>query len=141
MPRVSEVYGSAHFLKAADLVGKGAVRVTIASVTTESFADDGSRPKLVMGFQGKQKKLVVNRSNAEALAAVFGDDCDGWLGREVTLSTRRVLFRGQMVDSIAVDIVHGTAPRTPAPPSQPASTSQRDAWPPAGGGEEGECPF
>lgn len=85
--KVSDVYQSS-WLKADDLQG-AARRVRIADVTIEEFKQqDGTKEKkLVASFMGKQKKLVLNRTNAAALTTIFGsDDTEEWQSGEILLA-------------------------------------------------------
>ena len=67
MPSYKTVFGS--FLKQEDLQGK-AVRAVIGSVVMDDVKDNDSgktEKKLVMHFVGKDKALILNRTNCEAL--------------------------------------------------------------------------
>ena len=86
------------YLKASDLKGH-AVKVTIRAF---SFNEEGLQGKPVMYFDGKEKGLVVNKTNAMALAFDYGPDTDDWIGKEIELFSARTQFNGQMVDAIRV---------------------------------------
>lgn len=90
------------YLKAADLSGRQ-IKVQIESATKEKMADGGEE-KPVIYFVGKDKGLVVNRTNATLLIEVLGDDCEAWKGHTIELSTQRVPFQGKMVDGIRVRV-------------------------------------
>jgi hypothetical protein len=74
------------FLKAALLDGKDWT-VTIAKVRLEEMEKDdgGKEVKGIVGFSDAKKEWVLNRTNATCLAAMFGRDTDGWIGKRVTL--------------------------------------------------------
>lgn len=99
------------WLKAADLQGRQVV-CTIQRVVVEDLGD-GSKP--VIYFTGKEKGLVLNRTNADTIGAALGDDTDRWPGGKVTLFATKVNFRGSMTDAIRV----AAAPRPAAPARQP----------------------
>lgn len=86
MARVSEVYVS-NWLKAEDLAGK-TVKVTIAKAGADLLpqSDGSKQTRIIVDFVGKQKRLILNRTQAAALAALGGDDTDLWTGLEVYLS-------------------------------------------------------
>lgn len=87
MAKVSDIYQSG-WLKAEDLAGAGR-KVRIEAIKVEQFDDQqkGTKEnKIVMAFVGKQKRLICNKMQAGALAKLFGDDTDNWLGREVVLT-------------------------------------------------------
>lgn len=103
--KISEAFPS-RFLSAADLDG-AAVRVVIADCTPEEL-DEHEQPKPVLRFQGRQKGLVLNRTNANVLVEAWGDETDDWRGREVELYPARVQFGTRLVDAIRL--------RVPPPP-------------------------
>ena len=74
------------FLKAADLQGQE-VSVTIGSYARELMDDKDTnekKEKWCVFFQGKDKGLVLNKTNLETLAAAF-TDTDASIGKEVIL--------------------------------------------------------
>jgi hypothetical protein len=95
--RISEAFPS-NFLRAADLQGRN-VRVTIASVDMEEVGD---APKPVLHFEGKDKGLILNKTNSNNIAAVYSDETDLWAGKEVVLYTTMVDFQGRTVEAIRV---------------------------------------
>ena len=97
MARVSQVF-SGEYLTAADLQG-AEPSVVIASVEIKEF-DDGD--KFLLTFQGKKKGLVANKTNSKRIAALYGDETDDWIGREIILYTDQVDYAGKTVDAIRV---------------------------------------
>ncbi len=89
---------SGNSLKASDL-GGAEPTVTIESVEMKPF-DDGN--KLVIKFVGKDKTLVCNKTNANRIAATYGNDTDDWIGQKIQLYTDQVDFQGKLVDAIRV---------------------------------------
>lgn len=101
---------SGNFLKAEDLQGK-TVRVTISKVEIKEF-DDGK--KIIIGFQGKDKCLVVNKTNASIIAENTGSrETDDWIGQTMQLTVKKVEFQGKLVPAIRVVLVDQSAPATP----------------------------
>lgn len=96
------------YLKAADLQGRQ-VSVAMANVAYEKMGDD---TKLVLYFAGKDKGLVLNKTNANNIAAIYGQDTDGWIGKSVVLVEALVDFQGRSVPAIRV--------RGPQPNSRPS---------------------
>jgi len=105
-----------NYLKSADLGGR-AVRVTIDTCTMEDVGD-GEKP--VLFFQGKQKGIVLNKTNASMVAELYGDETSGWAGKVVELYPDKTQYQGRIVDCIRL---RGVAP----PPSEEV--------------EDGEVPF
>ena len=102
------------YLKAGDLNGKS-VKVIVDRITKEKMGEDN---KLVIYFTGKEKGMVLNKSNAQMIAAVYSPETDGWVGKEIRLYAGKVNFNGQMVDSLKVEVIppqHNDDPNDPVP--------------------------
>lgn len=91
-------------LKAGDLPPGKEVPVTISTISEEEFDDKehGKIKKLVLKFQGKEKGLVLNKTNATTIAAAFGPDTEKWPGKRIFLYATKVQFGDSMVDAIRV---------------------------------------
>jgi hypothetical protein len=94
------------YLKAADLQDKQP-RVAISRVEFDKVGDD---TKPIVYFQGKDRGLVLNKTNATTISMAYGDDTDDWEGCEVILYAAMVQFQNQMVEAIRIKI----PPRKPA---------------------------
>lgn len=110
--KMSESYLSGTYLKAADLQGR-AITAVIEDCRLEHL-DDESKPLLT--FRGKEKGLLLNKTNAGFLAQVLGDDTDGWRGKSIELYPTRVMFAGKMVDAIRIRLPIQQPQATAAPP-------------------------
>jgi hypothetical protein len=100
------------YIKAADLQGKRVV-VVIDKVTME---DIGGEQKPVMHFKGKDRGMVLNRTNGNAIADILGtDETDEWTGKAILLYPTRVDFQGKRVDAIRVDAPLPSQQQRPAP--------------------------
>jgi len=77
------------WLSAADLQGR-TVTVFIERVTAEAVFNTRtkkSETKLAVAFHGKAKRLILNRTQAYAMAAACGSpETDNWAGHTVLLS-------------------------------------------------------
>ena len=123
------------YLKAADLQGRR-VRVTIDKVEME---DIGGETKPVLHFRGKNRGVVLNKTNAQSIWAINGsDDTDDWPGTEIVLYPSKTDFQGKRVDCIRID-----------PPDRPQAQHSRPAPPqppppqdvPAYGFDDDTVPF
>ena len=111
------------FLKAADLMGKN-VTVTIKEVGMETIGQGAQQDtKPVISFVGKEKRLVCNKTNANAIKKLYGPDTDGWVGKSIILTSREVEFQGESVLAIRVSLM------APEPPKA-GGREQRFAPPP-----------
>lgn len=109
------------YLKAADLQGRS-VTVIMARVTMEDISSDH---KPVLYFQGKDRGLVLNKTNSNVIAEMHGWETDDWGGKPVTIYPARVEFQGKIVDAIRVKL---EAPQQrQAPPAPPAAPPQQPA--------------
>jgi len=86
------------YVKAADLKGKE-ITLVIARAEVEKLGDDN---KLILYFQGAEKGLVTNRTNADRISYLYGTNTDAWIGKEITLYTDMVNFQGRVVEAIRV---------------------------------------
>ena len=103
------------YLKAADLQGRRAT-VTIDRVAMEDIGDDH---KPVLYFQGKEKGVVLNKTNANMITEITGsDETEDWRGHAVMLYVAKVDFQGRRVDAIRIDYPpkNGQQPPPPPPP-------------------------
>jgi hypothetical protein len=103
---VDNVYQSkSNFLKAADLPTGKKIKVTIESSELVQMDDNGvMKDKVSVHFVGKEKTLMLNKTNSGTISHVYGPDTDGWNGKEIFLFSTQVDFGGQMVPAIRVDI-------------------------------------
>lgn len=106
---LNDAYPS-RFLSAEDLNGQD-VTVTISSVALERIGQGKDAvDKLVIGFSGKKKFFVANKTNSRAIAKVLGsDETDEWVGQRITFGPREVEFQGDMVTALRVSL------KAPAP--------------------------
>lgn len=95
--RISSAFPS-NYLKAADLQERN-VKVVMDRVEME---DIGGDHKPILYFQGKDKGMVLNKTNANNIAIAYGDDTDGWEGKEIVLFEAMVDFQGKTVPAIRV---------------------------------------
>ena len=89
------------WIKASDLQGRE-VRVIIDRVIVE---DVGNEHKPVIYFQGKDKGLVLNRTNANAIAEMYGHETDGWTGKPIVIFPTQTDFQGRIVPAIRVKLL------------------------------------
>ena len=123
------------YVKAADLQG-GKVIVTIDHVLIE---DVGGEQKPVVYFRGKDKGLVLNKTNATAISGIYGVETANWPGGAITLFSTQTEFQGRPCACIRVEM---TAPQVPAPPQQAHTAQQQTpAVPPVDEGHDSEEPI
>lgn len=95
--QISQAFPS-NYLKASDLQGRN-VTIKIDRVETEKIGTD---TKLVLYFQGKDKGMVLNKTNANNIAHIYGEETEDWRGCEIVLFEAMVDYQGKTVPAIRV---------------------------------------
>jgi hypothetical protein len=92
---VSKLFPS-KYLQAQDAVP--ARTVTLRGITQETMKnrDGKDETKPVLRFDEFQKGMVLNKTNAATLSALFGKETDNWIGERVTLGTEDVPAFGEI---------------------------------------------
>ena len=110
------------YLKAADLQGRQ-VKVVIDRVEMRDVGDDH---KPVLFFQGKDRGVVLNKTNSAVLEDAFGGETDHWHGQKITLYPTKVDFQGKRVDAIRL-MADPVPPPVVRQAQQPAQQSENPA--------------
>lgn len=97
--RMSEEFPS-KYLKASDLQGRE-VKVVMSNVEREKIGDD---TKPVLYFKGKEKGIVLNKTNAGTIVDAYGDDTQDWYDQELILFSVMVDFQGKVGPAIRVRV-------------------------------------
>jgi hypothetical protein len=84
MKSIDELFPSPYF-KAVDLDGD--TTLTMSGLETEDIRERNgdTKRKGVLSFSESEKKLILNRTNAEQIASLHGRDFEHWSGKQVTL--------------------------------------------------------
>lgn len=89
------------FLKASDL-GTSAPLVTIDRVEVEPAGRDREM-KPVLYFKGKEKGVVLNKTNSNMIATLTGSrDTDDWAGCQIRIYATTTEFGGETVECIRI---------------------------------------
>ena len=104
--RLSEMFPSS-LLKAQDVTEAGGqMPLTIHAIEMREFdGDNGKQTKPVITF-ANETRMVVNKTNANIIAVMYGDDTDGWLNKEIILVVEDVPFQGKLTPAIRVKNVN-----------------------------------
>ncbi len=104
-----------------------AISLTIAGVVEKTVAGPrGEQMKVIISFVERPKKLILNKTNARALARALGSETDNWRGATVTLGVEQVKVGKNVVPSIRVKSATPAAPpKQQQPPAQPSQTRSR----------------
>ena len=93
----TDIYRSA-YMKAEDLSGRTA-KHTISGCTAEKVGDD---ERLVLSFSENDRPLVLNKTNANSLAELYGPETSEWEGKAIKLVPSTTSYQGQMVKCIRI---------------------------------------
>lgn len=130
--KATDVFPS-NYLRAGDLNGAEPT-VTIKAVELEKIGTD---MKLVLYFEGKEKGVVLNKTNFSSIVDITGEeDTDDWAGHQIKLITAKVEYQGKRVPAIRIERPAKVAKQRPAPPPPPPSTGH-----PADAPAEDDIPF
>jgi hypothetical protein len=122
MPKLSDVFPS-KYIKASDLE-EGDLTLTMDDIKQELVGQGQEATKRwVVTFDETTKSLVLNKTNAQSIAKLYGEDTDHWIGNQIILYLSETSFQGDMVPCIRVrskparrvpKVVTATQPPAPA---------------------------
>lgn len=94
----------ARFIGAWDLPPNRDVVVTIASVAPETVRNAANKEakKPVLTFVARTKGLLLNKTNAKTVAAMYGTDTVKWVGRQVALYATTTMMGPDRVDCVRI---------------------------------------
>jgi len=103
-------------LKAVDLNGK-ICTFRIEAVKIEEFGRT-SEKKIVITFAYTSKTMILNRTNADAIANLYGNHIADWIGKKIILYAAMVTYGNEMVQTIRIK---NQIPGEPEPESEKSS--------------------
>lgn len=104
---INDAYPS-KYLKADDLQGRK-VTVIMADVKTEEVGKQKDF-KAILYFKGKDKGMVLNKTNARKISEAYGPETNEWFGQPITLYEAQVEFQGDTVAALRVAIPTASTP-------------------------------
>jgi hypothetical protein len=118
---INDVYGNPNVIKPADLKESGPLKALIDSYRTRTFERDGKNEiKLELSLtvaDGSTKSVTMNKTNGRLLAAYYGENLDGWVGKPVILYyDPGVQYQGKLVGGIKVKVPKNATTTAPPPP-------------------------
>lgn len=112
-----------NWIKAWDLQGRD-VTVTIEKVEAgvlENRQEQKKERMPILWFRGAKKPLALNKTNAKAVAALYGKTVEAWVGKPITIYPTTTKFGRDTVDCVRIrPTVKGNAEDmpNPAPPER-----------------------
>jgi hypothetical protein len=101
---VADMFPS-RWLRATDIDDE--LEVQVRHISKEILTGkDGQEEKFVMWFQGLQKGLVLNKTNALKMGEIFGaDDYREWANQRIVLYSTQVEAFGETVQAVRIRAV------------------------------------
>lgn len=99
------MYDDTEMLYAYDLDGvRGDVVVVIEQVFAGELTGQKGRKtkKPFIKFVGKEKKLALNKTNGKAIATMYGNDTDEWVGKPIAIYVTTTEFEGEQRECIRI---------------------------------------
>lgn len=90
-----DIFPSRYF-KAADLMKPLTVQISSAELVEMKNMAGELVDRLVIGFHNQKKRLVVNRTNYDAIADLHGDNTNQWAGQQIQLYTDKIHAGGKL---------------------------------------------
>lgn len=98
--KVSDMFPS-RYLTGSDL--KREYTVTIKELLHETVqTSQGKKEFYVLYFDNAEKGLILNRTNAEAIAALYSDETNAWPGRRIVLYPVQIKVAGEQKTAIRI---------------------------------------
>ena len=114
-----------NYLKASDL-GDSQPVVTIDRVEVEAVGRD-KEVKPVLYFKGKEKGLVLNKTNGRKIAELLGSkDTEDWAGGQIRIYATETEFAGETVECIRIRAV-GVSKQAEKPKPAPVTSDLEDS--------------
>jgi hypothetical protein len=113
------------YLKSGDVPENDDLLLTIERVSVESVGQDDPEDKPIVYFREVEKGLVLNKTNANTIAGLYGPETDGWTGKRIALYATEVAYQGKMTLSLRVRL---KAPTVPAVNGNGAASNDRQRW-------------
>lgn len=97
---LNDIYESnSNWLKADDIKG----RKPVVTITAAEVKDVFEKKQIVLTFEGKDKQLGLNFTNASKISELTGtEDFTQWVGVSIKLMVEKVKFQNSMVDAIRI---------------------------------------
>lgn len=93
--------GSSTYVKKEALTA-GPQKFVISAVEAVKTPED--KPALQLNFSNGQK-FTLNKTNCSEIAAICGDDCDGWVGKSVVLMhDPTVMYAGKRIGGVKLRV-------------------------------------
>lgn len=94
-----------NYLKAADIPEDTPVTVRMDRVEMDDVGAKGKKEmKPVLFFIGKEKGLVLNKTNTNTISAAYGDDSENWHGKPIQIYRTETEYAGERVECLRLRV-------------------------------------
>jgi hypothetical protein len=101
MPSIKERYAQNSPYFKADDVKAGDITLTIAAIYLDEYV--GTKQCDIVSFSNYDSQLILSPTTARQIAAICGDNTDGWIGKSITLYFEpNVYYQGTKTGGIRV---------------------------------------
>jgi hypothetical protein len=122
---ISDLFPS-RYLRTSD-VGENDLVLTIEGVTFEVLGDK-KETKPVVSFKETPKVLVLNKTNGNTLAHLYGPKVANWRDKKIALYTTEVSFQGAPMLGIRVRMRPPAQSQMSQPSNPESPEDQPDPW-------------
>lgn len=122
---ISDAFPSQYMKADVDIPDDRDLIVTMDTVQMEEIGQGENKDsKPCLYFTDYDKALVLNKTNSNTIAGLYGPDTDGWTNKKIALFAQEVDFQGRQVLAIRVRLRKQKATAAPAPP--PPKSDEED---------------
>jgi hypothetical protein len=115
------------YLKAGDLPEDTPVTVRMDRVEMEDVSGKGKKEmKPVLFFIGKEKGVVLNKTNTNTISAAYGDDSENWHGKPIQIFRTETEYAGERVDCIRMRVPKSAPSQNGGGQGKPALAARRE---------------
>jgi hypothetical protein len=93
--RVSDIYSKAYASVSQWPETETEKTITTAGVDDDPFNKEGDGKLIFVTFDGSEVRFRINKTNAQLLAAAFGEEIRKWKGKRVNIWRTKATIRGQ----------------------------------------------
>jgi hypothetical protein len=101
MAKISSYFPS-KWLRGSD-AEEGDLLLVIRRISIETIGQGAdAEKKPVAWFESEPRGLILNKTNANSLKAMFGDETDDWVGRTIRIYQTETSYNGEMVSTLRI---------------------------------------
>jgi len=100
MPHINEMFPKPHITP--DLLNKP-YELAIKSVEQKELRPNNAPVSgWIIRFEQTEKYLILNKTNASAIAGLYGPNTENWIGKKIVLYTTKAKVKGVVRDVIRI---------------------------------------